>query len=104
MDKYIKANKLVADVIYNMKDNPHDNNLLRQNHTNEHRHFITMIERMPAEEVIPARYGTWRLETDEEEPNPMFKFVVCSSCNEKSNTTYRFCPNCGAKMGGYENV
>ena len=52
MDKYIKANKLVADVIHNMKDNPHNNNLLRQNHTNEHRRFITMIERMPAEEVM----------------------------------------------------
>lgn len=58
----------------------------------------SMIDAMKAEEVVPARYGTWRLETDEEEPNPMFKFVVCSACNEKSNTKYKYCPHCGAKM------
>jgi hypothetical protein len=45
-----------------------------------------------------AECGTWRLETDEEEPNPMFKLEVCSACNEKANTTYRYCPNCGVKM------
>jgi hypothetical protein len=50
-----------------------------------------------------AECGTWRLETDEEEPNPMFKLVVCSACNEKANTTYRYCPNCGVKMGGVKS-
>lgn len=98
MDKYIKANELVDRVIESKNYNPHENPLQRQNHIAEHRHFITMIDTMKAEEVIPARYGTWRLETDEEEPNPMFKFVVCSACNEKSNTAYKYCPNCGAKM------
>jgi hypothetical protein len=98
MDKYIKANELVDRVIESKNYNPHENTLQRQNHVAEHRHFITMIDSMKSEEVVPARYGTWRLETDEEEPNPMFKFVVCSACNEKSNTAYKFCPNCGAKM------
>jgi hypothetical protein len=41
--------------------------------------------------------ATWRLETDEEEPNPMFKLVVCSNCNNTANTNYNFCPDCGAK-------
>lgn len=98
MDKYIKANELVDRVIESKNYNPHENPLQRQNHIAEHRHFITMIDAMKAEEVVPARYGTWRLETDEEESNPMFKFVVCSACNEKSNTAYKYCPNCGAKM------
>jgi DNA-directed RNA polymerase subunit RPC12/RpoP len=98
MDKYIKANELVDRVIESKNYNQHENPLQRQNHVAEHRHFIHMIDSMKAEEVVPARYGTWRLETDEEEPNPMFKFVVCSACNEKSNTTYKYCPNCGAKM------
>jgi hypothetical protein len=98
MDKYIKANELVDRVIESKNYNHHENTLQRQNHIAEHRHFITMIDSMKAEEVVPARYGTWRLETDEEEANPMFKFVVCSACNEKSNTNYKYCPNCGAKM------
>lgn len=42
--------------------------------------------------------GTWRLETDEEEPNPMFKHVVCSNCGGTSGTTFKFCPHCGTKM------
>jgi hypothetical protein len=48
--------------------------------------------------VKPVVYGSWRLETDEECPNPMFKLVICSNCKESSNNTYRFCPNCGAEM------
>ncbi len=48
--------------------------------------------------------GTWSLEPDEEMPDPMFKHVVCSACKGKANTTYKFCPNCGAKMGGYKDV
>lgn len=46
----------------------------------------------------PIFYGKWRLETNEEEPNPMFKLVVCTYCNEKANHTYNFCPNCGKPM------
>lgn len=42
--------------------------------------------------------GTWRLETDEEEPNPMFKLVVCPTCGKTANNTYNFCPECGTKM------
>lgn len=98
MDKYIKANELVDRVIESKNYNPHENPLQRQNHIAEHRHFITMIDSMKAEEVVPAKYGTWQFESDEEESNPMFKLAVCSACNEKSNTTYKYCPNCGAKM------
>ena len=44
------------------------------------------------------RTGTWMPETDEEEPNPMFKHVVCSNCGGTSGTTFKFCPHCGMKM------
>ena len=46
----------------------------------------------------PVCYGKWRLETDEEMPNPMFKLVVCTYCNEPANHTYKFCPHCGKNM------
>lgn len=49
-------------------------------------------------EVPNATNGSWFLEPDEEEPNPMFKHVVCTACGGKSNTTYKYCPNCGIKM------
>ena len=57
-------------------------------------------EKFPAADVEPVRHGEWRLETDTEEPNPMFKLVVCSNCNSKANHTYPYCPHCGAKMDG----
>ena len=44
--------------------------------------------------------GEWRLETNEEEPNPMFKLVVCSKCGSKANHTYPYCPHCGSHNGG----
>lgn len=46
------------------------------------------------------KYGSWRLETDEECPNPMFKLVICSNCNQPANEAYKFCPHCGCVMTG----
>lgn len=204
MPKYTDINKLEAAVISSMKNNPHLNDVHKQLHTHEHRHFLTLLAMAPIAEVLevpetgigdlsdgfhtfnelyhhravlfsvicnifpnkawksklhdtgdmfdgmfivgietpegqatyhydlnpywnifkvkelakapvwdghtPAEAinriatlvknisGTWRLETDEEEPNPMFKMAVCSVCNSKANTSYRYCPNCGARM------
>ena len=58
------------------------------------------VKKTPAADVAPVVHGEWRPETDEEEPNPMFKLVVCSCCDSKANHTYNFCPNCGAHMDG----
>ena len=58
------------------------------------------IKEVPAAETTPVVHGAWSLETDEEMPNFMFKLVKCSSCGEKANHTYNYCPNCGAKMDG----
>lgn len=78
-------------------------------------HLIRLIEdacggcaRYKAEDVADTliskgvigqvRHGEWRLETDEECSNPMFKLVVCSCCGEKANNVYHYCPSCGAEM------
>ena len=63
---------------------------------------LVSYTQLPREQVpdITSRTGHWVLETDEEEPNPMFKLVRCSSCEYKANHTYKFCPSCGAKMEG----
>lgn len=46
----------------------------------------------------PVYFGKWRLETDEEMFNPMFKLVVCTYCNEKASSPSKFCPHCGKPM------
>lgn len=51
------------------------------------------------EAINQKRFGRWRLETDEEMPDPLFKLVVCSECGKTANDTYPYCPNCGFPMG-----
>ena len=60
--------------------------------------ILNGLESEPTADVAEVKHGEWTLETDEEMPNPMFKLVVCSVCNGKANSTYHYCPNCGAKM------
>ena len=40
----------------------------------------------------------WELESDKEEPNPLFKLFKCSKCNKSHNALSKYCPNCGTKM------
>jgi rubrerythrin len=61
---------------------------------------VSALDEAPTADVEPVRHSTWRLETDEEMPNPMFKLVVCNECGKTANHTYNYCPNCGAKMDG----
>ena len=65
--------------------------------------ILYLIDKQPTVDAVEVVHGRWRIETDEEEPNPMFKLVVCSACKEKANDTYNYCPNCGAKMDGDGN-
>jgi rubrerythrin len=94
MTKYIKANGLTDKVIESMNYNPHNNNLQRQNHIAEHRHFITMIDSMKAEEVMPVRYGHW--DTD----RFGMERAICSVCRAvfEGGDSWNYCPKCGAKM------
>jgi hypothetical protein len=40
----------------------------------------------------------WELESDKEEPNPLFKLVKCSKCSKPHNALSKYCPNCGTRM------
>lgn len=95
MDKYIKANELVDRVIESMHYNKHSNELQRQNHVAEHRHFITMIDHMKAEEVAPVIHGHWDTDSFGMERS------VCSVCKAvfEGGDAWNYCPKCGAKMG-----
>ena len=51
------------------------------------------IDVLPRADAVEVVHGRWRLETDEEEPNLMFKLVVCSVCGKTANGMYNYCPN-----------
>ena len=64
------------------------------------------IEAVPAADVAPVRHGRWEdwwpgiglIMTGEE------MLYRCSVCDAKYSTveSYKYCPNCGAKMDGEE--
>jgi hypothetical protein len=47
---------------------------------------------------LEDRHAAWKIEPVNEMTNPPFRKVVCSNCNKKAMTTFKFCPNCGIKM------
>ena len=57
------------------------------------KHHITVINR-----------SMWELESDVDEPNFMFKLLVCANCGDKANKAYNFCPKCGAQMMNSKGV
>ena len=58
------------------------------------------LDSLPVVEVKEQKNGTWRLENNEEMPDPMFKLVICSECNQAASGCYNFCPHCGTPMKG----
>lgn len=85
MERFIKAND-VKELLVGLDSLPWEEEV------------DDIINQLPVTDVQEVKHGSWRLETDEEMYDPMFKLVVCSECNETANDTYRFCPNCGSKM------
>lgn len=54
------------------------------------------VEKMPTVDAVPVVHGRWEL-VDAAEPQR----YGCSKCSCLSwYGTYRYCPNCGAKMDG----
>lgn len=60
--------------------------------------FIDRINEQPTVDVAPIRHGRWIIDG---------VYIVCSVCNRltlspivKQLPTFKYCPNCGAKLGG----
>lgn len=54
-------------------------------------------------EISPVRHGRWvdRIVDENEVIQPWMKRYYCSECLEGgSQSWFKFCPNCGAKMDG----
>lgn len=53
--------------------------------------FARDIESIPAADVEEVRHGEW-LEDNKWQP--------CSECHKRGKKSWKYCPNCGAKMDG----
>jgi hypothetical protein len=53
------------------------------------------IDDIPTADVVEVRHGEWT------KSNPYNRFMNCSVCGfGQDHTTFKYCPNCGAKMDG----
>lgn len=62
---------------------------------------ISDIKSMKAADVAPVRHGRWvdRIVDENEVIQQWMKRYYCSECLEDgSQSWFKFCPNCGAKM------
>lgn len=86
MDEYIKKETVVTML--------RDRNKLFN--LDELEFMAKNIIKLPAEDVVPMRYGHFEYDPE----TAMWGFpYICSSCRKAHNCTELYCPNCGAKMG-----
>lgn len=59
---------------------------------------LKILNQFPSSDVVPVRHGRWDVDG---------VYVVCSVCNRltlspivKQLPTFKYCPNCGARMDG----
>ncbi len=83
MDDYIKREAL-RDALY-------DADAITMN-------GVKIFNQFPSSDVAPVKHGRWDVDG---------VYVVCSVCNRltlspivKQLPTFKYCPNCGAKMDG----
>lgn len=91
--RYIDPYQLADKVAESMRDNPHEGKIAL-NHRLEHEHFLRMIALAPDADVEPVVHARWEIECKNRRR--------CSACglgrNVDVETTWSYCPGCGAKM------
>lgn len=63
------------------------------------------IMRMTTIDAVPVKHGKWNCSDD------LYESAVCSSCKwdsgeawEYAKKNFRYCPNCGARMEGFDET
>ena len=65
---------------------------------------VIAVHIMDTDDVIkvfePVRHGCWERVIPSKSAAKWSTKVSCSNCHNAGYTRYKYCPNCGAKMGG----
>lgn len=63
---------------------------------------VKILNQFPAADVVPVKHGQWGVDG---------VYIVCSVCNRltlspivKQLPTFKYCPNCGARMDAPSNL
>lgn len=66
------------------------------------RDFLVCIAEAPTIDYEPIRHGAWMFTVDH--PRESLGFFACSECGIGVGLKkFNFCPNCGAKNGGWKH-
>ena len=111
MNEYIDRDALRQAVLESQHDNPHPRGMAHIIHDCEHAHFVAMIARFPAADVVPVVHGRWISWEEAGNFVPSPDRHECSVCHDAAQVLVNglellsdYCPNCGAKMdGGADN-
>jgi rubrerythrin len=80
MSRYIDADKLLNSL---PDDLPYKASVKR------------VLTQAPTADAVEVRHGEWK------KSSPYNRFMNCSVCGfGQDHTTFKYCPNCGAKMDG----
>lgn len=105
MAEYIERDALRQAVLESQHDNSHPRGWAHIVHDCEHAHFVAMIARFPAADVVPVVHG--RIVGSLEDGRYRRRFSCCGE-DATMITQWawpKYCPNCGAKMdGGADNA
>ena len=83
MGKYINADKLIDEIIFNEEDV----GIIAS------KEVIDIIQNMPSADVRENKHGEWVYQSD--------TLFACTNCGEKMvRNVFPFCPWCGADMRG----
>jgi rubrerythrin len=93
MSRYIDADKLInPDNIIVMQD---ETGIDEFPYTYTNAVKVETILKAPTADVVEVRHGEWT------KSSPYNRFMNCSVCGfGQDHTTFKYCPNCGAKMDG----
>lgn len=61
---------------------------------------VKILNQFPAADVAPVVHGRWERVIPSKSAAKWSTKVSCSNCHNAGYTRYKYCPNCGAKMGG----
>lgn len=68
---------------------------LKYSPLDQHKRCLAVIELLETVEVVRLRHGKWKFDSYTAKYGTPY---CCSECGEEHADTYKYCPDCGAKM------
>lgn len=99
MNDYISKDDVLRKFI---EGDDHDDDRFTEGYNFAVQEYREKVKKIPAADVQPAKRGRWENEYLEDD----IWWAECSNCKQETHSrygrpsTYRYCPNCGARMDG----